>query len=92
MNSVGLACTGGGTKALSNLGVIKAFEELGIKISAISGTSIGSCIAVLYAVGYSVDEILEQMKYYTIQYPKFSMCDKLLAPIKLIFRGGGKNP
>ena len=31
MKSVGLACTGGGTKALSNLGVIKAFEDLGIK-------------------------------------------------------------
>ena len=92
MKSVGLACTGGGTKALSNLGVIKAFEDLGIKISAISGTSIGSCIAVLYAVGYTVDEILEQMKYYTIQYPKFNIIDKLLSPFKLIFRGGAKNP
>ncbi len=35
-------------KGASSLGVIKAFEELGVKISAISGTSIGSCIAVLY--------------------------------------------
>ena len=40
MKKIGLACTGGGTKALSNLGVIKALEELNIKISAISGTSI----------------------------------------------------
>lgn len=92
MKTIGLACTGGGTKALSNLGVIKAFEELGIRISAISGTSIGSCIAVLYATGYTVDEILEKMKYYTIQYPKFTIFDKIVAPIKLVFRGGGKNP
>lgn len=92
MKTVGLACTGGGVKALSNLGVIKAFEELGIKISAISGTSIGSCIAVLYAMGYTVEEILEKMKYYAIQYPKFGLIDKILAPIKLVCRGGGKNP
>jgi len=26
MKKIGLACTGGGTKALSNLGVIKALE------------------------------------------------------------------
>lgn len=35
MKTIGLACTGGGTKALSNLGVIKALEELNIKISAL---------------------------------------------------------
>ena len=27
MKTIGLACTGGGTKALSSLGVIKALEE-----------------------------------------------------------------
>lgn len=92
MKKIGLACTGGGTKALSSLGVIKALEELGIEISAISGTSIGSCIAVLYAMGYTTDEIEEKLKIYTIEYPKFSITDKLLAPFKLIVRGGGKDP
>ena len=92
MKTVGIACTGGGTKALSSLGVIKAFEDLGIKISAISGASIGSCIAVLYAIGYKTDEILEHMKYYNIHYPRFNLIDKILAPFKLLFRGGGKNP
>lgn len=92
MKTIGLACTGGGTKALSNLGVIKALEELNIKISAISGTSIGSCIAVLYAMGYSVSEILEKLKKYTIEYPKYTITDKMLAPFRLLFRGGGKDP
>lgn len=91
MKKIGLACTGGGTKALSSLGVIKALEELGIEISAISGTSIGSCIAVLYAMGYTTDEIEEKLKIYTIEYPQFSITDKLLAPFKLIARGGGKD-
>lgn len=92
MKTIGLACTGGGTKALSNLGVIKALEELNIKISAISGTSIGSCIAVLYAMGYTTDEIEDKLKIYTIEYPKFTVKDKILAPFKLLARGGGKNP
>lgn len=92
MKKIGLACTGGGTKALSNLGVIKALEELNIKISAISGTSIGSCIAVLYAMGYTTKEIEDKLKIYTIEYPKFTVKDKILAPFKLLARGGGKNP
>lgn len=92
MKTIGLACTGGGTKALSSLGVIKALEELNIKISAISGTSIGSCIAVLYAMGYTTNEIEEKLKIYTIEYPKFTIKDKILAPFKFIVRGGGKNP
>ena len=73
MKTIGLACTGGGTKALSNLGVIKALEELNIKISAISGTSIGSCIAVLYAMGYTTKEIEEKLKIYTIGYLNHSL-------------------
>ena len=39
MKSIGFACVGGGTKAASNIGAIQAFNEAGIKISAISGTS-----------------------------------------------------
>lgn len=92
MKTVGLACTGGGTKAATNVGVIKALEEAGIKISIISGTSIGSCVAILYSLGYKPDEIIDKLKYYTVEYPKFSIIDKILAPFKLIIRGGAKNP
>lgn len=48
MKTIGLACSGGGIKATCNLGVIKAFEELRIPISAISGTSIGSFVLQSY--------------------------------------------
>jgi len=92
MKTVGIACTGGGTKAASNVGVIKAFEEAGIKISAISGTSIGSIAAVFYALGISTDEIKEKFKNYTVEYPKFSLLEIILAPFKLLIRGGAKNP
>jgi len=49
MKKIGLACTGGGPKAATSVGVIKALEEANIKISAISGTSIGSIVAVMYS-------------------------------------------
>ncbi len=50
MKSIGLACVGGGIKAASNIGVIKAFQDNGIELSAVSGTSIGSIVALMYAL------------------------------------------
>ncbi len=46
---VGLCLSGGGAKGFVHLGVIKAFEEFGIKFDMISGCSIGSAIACMYA-------------------------------------------
>lgn len=57
--SVGLVLSGGGAKGAAQLRVIKAIEEAGIPIDYIAGTSIGSIIGGLYAVGYSIDEIEE---------------------------------
>ena len=60
--SVGLVLSGGGAKGLSHIGVIKALEENGIPIDYISGTSIGSIVGGLYAVGLSPDDIISLMK------------------------------
>lgn len=57
--SVGLVLSGGGAKGAAQLRVIKAIEEAGIPIDYIAGTSIGSIIGGLYAVGYSIEEIEE---------------------------------
>ncbi len=54
---VGLVLSGGGAKGLAHIGVIKAIEEMGIKIDYIGGASIGSIIGGLYATGYSADSI-----------------------------------
>ena len=58
--SVGLVLSGGGAKGLSHIGVIKALEENGIPIDYISGTSIGSIVGGLYAVGLSPDDIISR--------------------------------
>lgn len=54
---IGVALAGGGLQGLSHIGALKALEELGVKIKYISGTSTGSIIASLYAMGYTPDEM-----------------------------------
>ena len=50
---IGIALSGGGIRGIAHAGVLKALEENNIKIDAIGGTSSGSLIATLYALGYS---------------------------------------
>lgn len=50
---LGIALSGGGIRGIAHAGVLKALEDNGIKIDIIGGTSAGSLIAALYAMGYS---------------------------------------
>ncbi|MCG8410082.1 MAG: patatin-like phospholipase family protein [Bacteroidales bacterium] len=56
---IGLVLSGGGAKGLAHIGVLKIFEEVGLKPDYITGTSIGSIIGGLYALGYSAEELSE---------------------------------
>lgn len=62
---IGLALAGGGVKGASHIGVIKALQENDIEIGYIGGTSIGSIVASLYAMGYSTDEMLKLFRYFS---------------------------
>ncbi len=50
---LGIALSGGGIRGIAHAGVLKALEDNNIKIDVIGGTSAGSMIAALYAIGYS---------------------------------------
>lgn len=50
---LGIALSGGGIRGIAHAGVLKALEDNEIKIDVIGGTSAGSLIAALYAMGYS---------------------------------------
>jgi len=54
---IAFALSGGGARGLSQIGVLKAFEEAGIKPNLIVGTSMGSIVGGLYAAGYSVSQL-----------------------------------
>ncbi|KZK73472.1 MAG: patatin [Pelodictyon luteolum] len=55
--STGLAFGGGAVLGAAHVGVLRACDELGIKIAMVSGTSIGSFIASLHAFGKTWQEI-----------------------------------
>ena len=57
--SVGLALSGGGANGLSQIGVLKAFQEEGIPVDCIAGTSMGAVIGGLYSCGYTPQELDE---------------------------------
>lgn len=59
---VGLALSGGGTRGLAHVGVLKAFAEERIRIDCIAGTSAGSLIGAMYANGISCERMVEEAK------------------------------
>ncbi len=54
---IGLVLSGGGAKGLAHIGILKAIDSAGLKIDFITGTSMGSILGGLYAIGYSADSI-----------------------------------
>lgn len=54
---VTVALSGGGARGLAAIGIFKAFEEKGINVVAIAGTSMGGIIGGLYATGFSPDQL-----------------------------------
>ncbi len=54
---VGLVLGGGGAKGAAEVGVLKVIEQAGIPIDYIAGTSIGSIVGGLYAIGFRADEL-----------------------------------
>ena len=59
---VGLVLSGGGAKGAAHIGVLKYIEEVGIPIDFVAGTSMGSIVGGMYALGYSADEILAVLR------------------------------
>nr|WP_297307382.1 patatin-like phospholipase family protein [uncultured Flavobacterium sp.] len=59
---IGLVLSGGGHKGIAHAGALKFLEEQNIKPKIISGTSAGSIVGSLYAVGMSADKIHEFFK------------------------------
>jgi NTE family protein len=70
----GLVLSGGGARGFAHLGVIKALNEAGIYPEVISGTSAGAIVGVLYADGYSPDDIMKMLNASTpFHYMRFTM-------------------
>ncbi len=69
-NKIGLVLCGGGARGFFHIGVIKALQDLNIRISEISGVSIGAVIGALYASNpeMNFDNVLESFYDFGIEY------------------------
>jgi NTE family protein len=57
--SIGIAFGAGGARGIAHLLMIEALDELGVKPSIISGSSIGAVVGAFYAAGFSAKEMRE---------------------------------
>lgn len=69
---LGIALSGGGIRGIAHAGVLKALEDNNIRIDIIGGTSAGSMIASLYAMGYSPYYIYILFKRYSKELAEIS--------------------
>ena len=54
---VGLALSGGASRGLAHIGVLKVLEAAGVPVDVVAGTSMGSVVGGLYAVGYRATQL-----------------------------------
>ena len=54
---VAVVLSGGGAKGMAHIGVLKVLEKAGIPVDIITGTSMGSIIGGLYAIGYNAHSL-----------------------------------
>ncbi len=54
---LGLALSGGGAKGFAHVGVLKVLEEIGLPVDVVTGTSMGSVVGGLYALGYTAEQL-----------------------------------
>lgn len=85
MKKMGLSLSGGGSKALAHIGVIRFLEENGIEPQVLSGTSGGAIVACLYASGLNADEIswfFNETNMFSTSYYNFKK-PGLIDPLKI---------
>lgn len=71
---VGVVLCGGGAKGFAQIRILKALNEAGVPIDYIGGTSIGSIIGALYAVGYDpdmIEKLVREQDWNQVLYDKF---------------------
>lgn len=73
--SIGLALGGGAVLGAAHVGVLRALDELAVRIKALSGTSVGSFVASLRAFGVSwreIESIALELDWFGLSWLTFS--------------------
>ncbi len=89
-DKIGFAFSGGGLQGIAHVGAIKALYELGVKPDYVSGTSSGSAMAALVAMGCDAEDMKHVAEKYWKDLVKFRPSSILQSVVALKF--GKKNP
>lgn len=65
--SVGLVLSGGGARGVAHLGVIRALMESGVPIDLVCGTSMGSQMAGMLALEFSLPKIAQKLEEFYVR-------------------------
>ena len=84
-NAIGFAFSGGGLQGIAHIGAIKALYELGIKPQYVSGTSSGSAMAAMVAMGCDWEDMKRVAEKYWKDLVKFRPSAILQAIVTLKF-------
>ena len=85
-NAIGLVLAGGGAKGMAHIGVYMALVEYGFPIDMVGGTSIGSIVAGLIAMGWSSEKIRKNCHDYFMSNPT-PLSDYNLIPLISLLKG-----
>ena len=102
---VGLVLSGGGAKGVAHIGVLKVLEEAGIPVDYIVGTSMGSIVGGLYAIGYdaaTMDTLVRSQDWpfllsdkvyrYNLPFTEKESTEKYLLSVPIRKKGGISLP
>lgn len=56
---LGIVLSGGGSRGVAHIGVLRALLEHGVEPDCVAGASAGALVGALYAAGYSPEQMLE---------------------------------
>ncbi|MCA6365276.1 MAG: patatin-like phospholipase family protein [Bacteroidetes bacterium] len=65
-HQIGLVLSGGGPRGFAHFGVLKALEELNVKVDIIAGTSAGAVAGAFFASGKSGEDAFKLIRKYSV--------------------------
>lgn len=80
--------SGGGAKGMAHIGVLKVLERAGIPVDIVTGTSMGSIVGGLYAMGYDSEQLDSMVRR---QDWSFLLSDKAEAHSPLLYNRRWQN-
>jgi NTE family protein len=84
---IGLALSAGGAKGLAHIGVIQVLEENGIEVDVVAGSSMGSYVASVWAMGCDGQAMEKLAREVEGRWGRWKLVDPAFPPRKGFIRG-----